>query len=178
MARDLQGSERERVARGPSLAIGEELIMNIQELLGRNNIPFDVLPHRETYSAQRMAQAVHVSGHQVAKTVLLRVGELPEYVVAVLPASHNIDFERARNALRTSRVELATECEMAQQCPDCDMGALPPFGSHYGMRTVVDEPLTADEVIVFEGRVHSEAIRMKYVDFARVENPQVVSLSS
>jgi Ala-tRNA(Pro) deacylase len=151
--------------------------MNIQEFLGRRNVPFDVLKHRDTHDAQRMAQAVHVSGHQVAKTVLLRLDKPAEYVVAVLPASHSVDFEKACKALNAQKLELATEIEMSQRCPDCDIGALPPFGSQYGMKTVVDELLTEDDDIVFEGCVHSEAIRMKYADFAELENPSVVSLS-
>lgn len=151
--------------------------MVIQEFLGQNNVAFDVLEHCETYDAQRMARAVHVSGHQVAKTVLLRVGEAADYVVVVLPASHNIDFDKAREALGVKRVELATEVEMSQRCPDCEMGALPPFGSQYEMTTIVDESLTKDDKIVFEGCSHTEAIRMRYVDFARLENPKVVSIS-
>ena len=151
--------------------------MNIQEFLARQNIPFEVLQHRDTYDAQRMAQAVHVSGHKVAKTVLLRISEPCEYVVVVLPATHTVDFDKARRVLGAENVELATEMEMSQRCPDCDIGALPPFGSQYDMKTVVDESLTEGEEIVFEGCLHSEAIRMKYADFARLENPQVVSLS-
>ena len=151
--------------------------MNIQEFLGRKNVPFDVLPHYETYQAQRLAQAVHVSGHQVAKTVLLRIGEPGEYVVVVLPASRHIDFEKALNVFGVERVELATEQEISLRCPDCDVGSLPPFGSHYEMKTVVDESLAQDDVIVFESNLHSEAIRMKYKDFVILENPDVVSLS-
>ena len=151
--------------------------MNIQEFLKRKNVSFDVLPHRETYQAQRMAQAVHVSGHHVAKTVLVRIGEPSEYVVVVLPASHNIDFEAAQKVFGVERVELATEREIADRCPDCDVGALPPFGSQYEIKTVVDASLTEDDEIVFESQSHSESIRMKYADFARLENPGVVSLS-
>ncbi len=151
--------------------------MNVQEFLTQRKIPFEILPHRETYDAQRMAQAVHVSGHHVAKTVLLRVGQPSEYVVAVLPASHNIDFVRARQAFDNNDVELATETEISEHCPDCEIGALPPFGSQFDMKTVVDESLCADEEIVFEGHSHSEAIRMKYADFSRLERPEVISLS-
>ena len=151
--------------------------MNVQEFLGRENVEFDVIPHRETYEAQRLARDVHVSGHQVAKTVLLRINEPSEYLVAVLPASHHIDFGKARKALRTEKVELASETEMSKQCPDCDVGALPPFGSWYDMKTIVDEALTGQDEIVFEGCLHSEAIRMKFADFARLEKPEVVCFS-
>ncbi len=151
--------------------------MNIQEFLRRKNVPFDVLQHYETYEAQRMAHAVHVSGHQVAKTVLLRIDEPSEFVVAVLPASHKIDFVKALDAFGVEKVELATEKEISVRCPDCDTGALPPFGSHYGMKTVIDKSLAQDDEIVFESQLHSESIRMKYADFALLENPKVMTFS-
>lgn len=151
--------------------------MNIQEFLSSNNVAFDVLPHDKTYQAQRLAQAVHISGHQVAKTVLLRIGTRGEYVVVVLPATRKIDFKKALNFFSIDQVELATEREISLQCPDCDVGALPPFGSHYDMKTIIDKSLAADDEIVFEGNSHSEAIRMKYKDFVRLEKPQVVSIS-
>ena len=151
--------------------------MNIPDFLDRKGVFFEVLPHYKTYEAQRMAQAVHVSGHHVAKTVLLRIGESNEYVVVVLPATRNIDFEEARKVFGAEQVELATEREISIHCADCDVGALPPFGSQYNMRTVVDQSLTEDDEIVFEGNTHSEAIRMKYADFERLERPEIVSLS-
>ena len=150
--------------------------MNISEFLDRNNIDFDILPHDETYEAQRMAQSVHESGHHVAKTVLLRLGA-DNYVVVVLPATRSVDFEAAQKAFGVEQVNLATEQEMSQHCPDCEVGALPPFGSQYTMKTVVDESLTNEDTIVFESNTHSESIRMKYTDFERLENPEVVSLS-
>jgi Ala-tRNA(Pro) deacylase len=151
--------------------------MNIPEFLDRNNVAFDVWPHYKTYEAQRMAQAVHVSGHHVAKTVLLRMGESDEFVVVVLPATRNIDFEEAQKVFGVGQVELATEREVSVHCPDCDVGALPPFGSQYDMKTVIDQSLTNDDEIVFESNTHSEAIRMKYDDFVQLENPEVVSIS-
>ena len=151
--------------------------MNIPEFLDRNNVSFELLPHYTTYEAQKMAQAVHVSGHHVAKTVMLRIGESEQHVVVVLPASHKVDFDEARNVFGVEQVELATEAEISRHCPDCDVGALPPFGSQYDMKTAIDQALTRDEEIVFEGNTHSEAIRMKTADFIELENPQVVSLS-
>jgi len=151
--------------------------MNIPEFLDRNNVSFDILSHYKTYEAQRMAQAVHVSGHHVAKTVLLRIGAPDKFVVVVLPATRNINFEEAQKVFGVEQVELATEREVSLHCPDCDVGALPPFGSQYNMKTVVDESLTKDDEIVFESNTHSEAIRMKCSDFIRLENPEIVALS-
>ena len=148
--------------------------MKVQELLQERDVSFEVTPHRATYDAQRMAQALHVHGQDVAKTVLLRANGGYRYIVAVLPATKRIDLELAGGALGGSKLELATELEIAEHCPDCEIGALPPFGSEYGMKTLVDESLCEDEEIVFEGNTHEEAIRMKFSDYRQLEQPLIV----
>lgn len=147
--------------------------MNVQEFLSRRRVTYDAISHRDTYDAQRLAQTLHVPGREVAKTVLLRADGGSTYLVGVLPATKTIDFAKLSTALGGSRVELATEIEVMQHCPDCELGALPPFGSQYGMKTIVERSLTADEVIVFEGNNHHEAIRMRYEDFRDIEQPLV-----
>ena len=123
-----------------------------------------------------LQQALNM-GQEVAKTVLLRANHGYRYVVAVLPATKTIDFQRASQALGGSQLELATELEIAQHCPDCEIGALPPFGSQYGMKTLVEQGLTEDTKIVFEGNTHHEAIRMKFEDFCTVEQPSIASFA-
>jgi Ala-tRNA(Pro) deacylase len=152
--------------------------MNLQTFLKERRVPFDILTHEPTYDAQHMAQAVHVPGREVAKTVLLRANHGYKYVVAVLSATSMIDFQQAAKALGGSELSLATEVEMTGVCPDCEIGALPPFGSHYGLETVVDESLAADEWIVFEGNTHAESIRMKFADFCDLEHPLVLQISA
>ena len=147
--------------------------MNIAKMLQEKKVDFELIPHRETYEAQRMAQELHVSGRAVAKTVLLHVRNRANYVVAVLPAHKAVDLESAAQSLGGDPVELATERELAEQCPDCEMGVLPPFGSQYGMPTMADESLCQDEHIFFEGNTHHESIRMKFEDFVRIEQPQI-----
>ena len=153
--------------------------MNLHEFLGRHNISFELLEHRDTYDAQHMAEAIHVSGHHVAKTVLLRAERdiKQRYVVAVLPATHKIDLFKAAEILSASDVNIATEEEITRRCPDCEVGALPPFGSHYNMQTILDESLIADQEIVFEGTNHHESIRMKLDDYETLEHPLVGSFS-
>jgi Ala-tRNA(Pro) deacylase len=151
--------------------------MKVEDYLATKNVEFDVIPHHDTYGAQRMAQALHVSGKEVAKTVLLRANHGFKYLVAVLPANKSIDFERASQALGGSRLELATETEITEHCPDCEVGALPPFGSQYGMETIVDESLAEDDEIVFEGNTHHESIRLKFQDFCDIEGPLVASFA-
>lgn len=147
--------------------------MNIREFLGERQVAFDVLPHREAFDAQRMAQTLHVPGREVAKTVLLRADRGFMYVVAVIPAPEHIDLQRVSELLGGSEVELASEEELAERCPDCECGVLPPFGSAYGMKTLLDASLLDEEEVVFEGNSHHEAIRMKLEDFRQLEEPLV-----
>ena len=147
--------------------------MNIAKMLEENNVDFELIPHRETYEAQRMAEELHVSGRDVAKTVLLRVDEGKHFVVAVLPANKVVDLHSASQVLGGTLIELASEVELTQQCPDCEPGALPPFGSRYGIQTIVDEGLGEHECIFFEGNTHHESIRMKFDDYLAIEEPKV-----
>jgi Ala-tRNA(Pro) deacylase len=151
--------------------------MKVTEFLDQCHVDYELLEHRDAYTAQRMAQILHVPGREVAKTVLLRDGGQRDYILAVLPATKRVDFRRLGQALGGAKVELASEPEMNQLCPDCEPGALPPFGSGYGMRTLVDESLCEDETIVFEGNTHHEAIRMKFRDYRRLESPTVASFA-
>jgi Ala-tRNA(Pro) deacylase len=147
--------------------------MKVAEFLERRKYPFERVPHQPTYSAQRLAHELHVPGREVAKTVLLRANGGYEFIVAVLPANSKVDLEKASKLLGEAKLELATEFDMAEHCPDCEFGVLPPFGSHYGMKTIVDSSLANDEYIWFEGNTHDEAIRMKFADFHRIEQPIV-----
>jgi Ala-tRNA(Pro) deacylase len=151
--------------------------MKVQEYLRERGVPFEVLEHEATYDAQHLAQSVHVHGQEVAKTVLLRANHGYSYIVAVLPATHRINFKKVSELLGGATIELATEIEIGERCQDCELGVLPPFGWKYGMKTIVDESLTKDEEIVFEGNTHHEAIRMKYADFCRLGEPLVGSFA-
>jgi Ala-tRNA(Pro) deacylase len=143
--------------------------MRISDLLRLKNIPHERLLHPPTYSASRMAQALHVPGKEVAKMVLYRTDR--GTIVAVLPATHLVDEGKLRQLLGAEQLERIGEEQMASLFPDFERGAIPPFGSLGGMATVVDESLAEDEEIVFEGQDHREAIRMKYRDFEELEHP-------
>lgn len=151
--------------------------MNIEEYLRDRDIDCTRMPHSDTYDAQRMAHSVHVPGREVAKTVLLRADHGYKYIVAVLPANRQVNLELVSKALGGSQIDLATEIDIAQHCPDCEIGALPPFGSQYNMTTLIDGALLQDEEIVFEGNTHHESIRMKLEDFRRLEEPLVGHIS-
>jgi Ala-tRNA(Pro) deacylase len=150
--------------------------MTVAAFLEERRCQFERVPHQPTYSAQRMAHEIHVSGREVAKAVLLRGKRDAEFIMAVLPANMHVDPARV-SQLIGRKVEMATEFDIAAHCPDCDFGELPPFGSQYGMKTLVDSSLAEDEEIVFSGGTHQEAIRMPFDEYDRIEQPMIASFA-
>jgi Ala-tRNA(Pro) deacylase len=151
--------------------------MSMKHFLQRRHVPFEVVAHPRAFDAQHLAQALHTPGCEVAKTVLLRIDHGERYVVAVLPSTLMIDLKKLSGQLGGATVELATAIEIAEQCPDCEFGVLPPFGSHYGAETIVDASLARDDQISFESDSFTEAIRMKYTDFQSYEQALVFDFS-
>jgi Ala-tRNA(Pro) deacylase len=143
--------------------------MKLDDLLASRRVPYQRLHHEPVYQANRMAQMLHVPGRKVAKSVLLRAGR--SYVLAVLPAPYKVDLERMGAELGEDSVNVASETEMDQLFPDCEVGAMPPFGSLYHVPTFVDESLVHDTEIVFEAAHHTEAIRMNFRDYEELEHP-------
>lgn len=147
--------------------------MDVKSFLTERQTPFEVLPHAWAKGASRLAESVHVPGLNVAKTVLLHVDHGFRDVVAVLPANLRIDPDEVSQMLGGAEVKFGNAEDVAQRCPDCERGVLPPFGSKYGMSTIADESLAQCDQIVFECNTHEEAVRMKWNDFRRLENPLV-----
>jgi Ala-tRNA(Pro) deacylase len=143
----------------------------LQAYLDREWVHYDVLPHPEAFRALAIAQTLHTPEKEMAKVVIVKVRE--RFMLTVLPASWNVDLHRLRTVLATPQVRLATEDEIRDLFPDCELGAMPPFGNLYGLSVYVDQSLTEDEEIVFQAGTHSEAIRMRYWDFAGLVFPVV-----
>lgn len=143
----------------------------LKEYLDREHTHYDILPHPEAFRASAIAQTLHTPEKEIAKVVIVKVDE--RFVMTVLPASWNVDLHRLRDIFMTNRVRLATEDEIKGLFPDCELGAMPPFGTLYGIPVYVDQSLTEDDEIVFQAGNHSEAIRMRYMDFAALVFPVV-----
>jgi len=150
--------------------------MRVEQYLINREVPFEELFHAPTADAQHTAHAVHFPGDQVAKAVLLRANHGYKYVLAVIPASKKIDFALASQALGGAEVALATEKEVSKACPDCELGALPPIGSPYGMTTLLDTSLVNQKTIVFEGNNRRTAFRVRTEDFRLAEEPLIARL--
>ncbi len=145
--------------------------MPIQDYLAKRQFPFEILLHSPTSSATRLARSVHVPGRGVAKAVLISAGQ--SYVLCVLPATHCVDLARLGAVLNPPALtRIATEQEVAAVFLDCEPGALPPFGSIYGLTTMVDASLADCESIVFEANTRYESLRMQFGDYERVEPHQ------
>lgn len=149
-------------------------INQLKEYLATNHVRYELIEHQEKFTAQELAAAEHVPGREQAKVVIMRSGN--EFLMLVLPALYHVDFERARAATGKDDLELANEYDFAAVFPNCEAGAMPPFGNLYGLAVWVDDSLARDEHIVFNACSHSEAIRMKYSDFARLVQPKVALL--
>jgi Ala-tRNA(Pro) deacylase len=143
--------------------------MSINEFLRSRQIPFETLLHHPAPSAAKLAQSVHLPGKMVAKPVLLKAGS--QYVLAVLPATHRVDFERLGMVLGAGELRLASEDEVEQVFTDCERGAVPPFGHLYGLPTVIDASLAGGTEIVFEANLRHEGVRMRFRDYEATELP-------
>ncbi|MGE3806467.1 MAG: aminoacyl-tRNA deacylase [Gemmataceae bacterium] len=142
--------------------------MRVCQFLQEHHVPFERILHPPAFSAQKRAKVLHVRGREVAKTVLLAGPE--DYILAVLPATHQVDTAALSEALG-GPVRLASDTEIADVFRDCEWGVVAPFGSLYGLPTVIDETLDPEAMLVFEGALHVEAIRMRCADFERLERP-------
>ena len=145
------------------------------EFLDSSHVRYEVQQHPPAMTAQEVAESEHVSGKKFAKVVILRAGR--DFVMAVLPAPYHVDLEQARAALGRRELELAEEDEFERLFPGCEPGAMPPFGNLYGLPVCVDRELTRAGEIVFNAGTHSETVRMRYDDFARLVNPRVAVLA-
>lgn len=149
--------------------------MEICEVLDKEAAQYKVSSHRPAYTAQQVAQEEHVRGRNVAKCVVVNA-DGRDYL-CVLPACCMIDFGALRSVLGVTEVHLANEAHVGELFEDCEVGAEPPFGSFYGLPTIMDDRLELDEYIVFQGGRHDRAIRMDMASYLRIEKPRVFSFS-
>ncbi|MBI4911268.1 MAG: YbaK/EbsC family protein [Acidobacteria bacterium] len=146
----------------------------LKEFLDAHGVKYITIQHSQAYTAMELAQSAHLSGKEIAKTVIVDVdGKL---AMAVLPATRKVDLEHLRAGTGTSRVELAHEGDFRFEFPGCEVGAMPPFGNLYDMDVFVDPHLAEDETIAFNAGTHTELVRMAYKDFERLVHPKAVAM--
>jgi len=148
----------------------------LKEFLDSKNIKYITISHSPAYTAQAIAASAHVSGKELAKTVIVKVDG--KVAMAVLPASYQVDFDLITEAVGAKKVELASEAEFKDLFPECEVGAMPPFGNLYDMDVFVAARLAEDEEIAFNAGSHTELIKMSFRDFERLVKPNVVAFSA
>jgi Ala-tRNA(Pro) deacylase len=148
----------------------------VKQFLDVEEIKYITISHSVAYTAQGIAATAHISGKELAKTVIVKIDGA--FAMAVLPASRQVDLLLLKAAAAAKTVALASEPEFKQRFPDCETGAMPPFGNLYGMAVFADENLTRDQEIAFNAGSHRELIRLAWTDFKRLVQPRIVRLAA
>lgn len=146
-------------------------LSKLREFLDSNNVKYMVISHSLAYTAQGVAALAHVSGKKLAKTVIVKIDGI--LAMAVVPAADHVDLDRLRILTGADTVEVATEREFKDAFPDCETGAMPPFGNLYDMPVYADVSLAENEEITFTAGTHRELVRMNWEDMARLVNPTI-----
>jgi len=150
-------------------------VKKLKEYLDRHQVKYVTISHPTVYTTQEIAASAHIPGKELAKTVMVKIDG--KTAMAVLPASYRVDFDLLKKAAGASSVKLAGEEEFKNMFPDCEIGAMPPFGNLYGMDVFVAASLAEDAEIAFNAGSHSELIRLSYKDFERLVKPKLTKFS-
>jgi len=151
-------------------------LSSLTEFLDRHNVRYILISHSPAYTAQGIAGLTHISGKELAKTVIVKLdGKL---VMAVVPAMFHVDLALLKKATNATSAVLASEEDFRDRFPGCETGAMPPFGNLYDMPVFAEESLTRDKEIAFNAGTHRELIRMGWEDFEKLVEPKVISFAA
>ncbi|MFQ5883405.1 MAG: aminoacyl-tRNA deacylase [Candidatus Methylomirabilales bacterium] len=151
-------------------------VNRIKAFLEEHQVRYVTMTHSSAYTAQEIAAATHIPGKALAKTVMVKVDGGMK--MAVLPAATRVDLGRLKEAVGASTVGLAAETEFKELFPDCETGAMPPFGNLYGLPVLVAESLTENKEIAFNAGSHTEVVKLDFADFERLVKPVVLKFSA
>jgi Ala-tRNA(Pro) deacylase len=151
-------------------------VRKLKEFLDRENVKYVSVVHSPAYTAQEVAASAHVTGKELAKTVIVALDG--EMAMAVLPANRKIVLQDLREVTGSDQVKFAAEEDFRQKFPECETGAMPPFGNLYGMDVYAAESLSENEEIAFNAGSHTEVLKLAYHDFERLVHPKVMSFTT
>jgi Ala-tRNA(Pro) deacylase len=151
-------------------------VKKLKQFLDSENVRYVSIVHSPAFTAQEVAASAHVTGKEMAKTVIVELDG--QMAMVVLPADRKIVIQDLRDVTGHDKVKFASEDQFKQRFPDCETGAMPPFGNLYGMEVFVAESLTYRPDIAFNAGSHTEVIRMHYHDFERLVQPKVLSFTT
>jgi Ala-tRNA(Pro) deacylase len=151
------------------------ILKKLVEFLDTHHVKYVNVTHSTAFTAQDVAESAHIPGKEMAKTVIVWMDG--SMAMAVLPASSKIDFQKLKDAAKAESVELASESDFKDRFPECEVGAMPPFGDLFHMKAFVDKSLADDAEISFNAGSHRELIRLSYADFERLTHPSVAAFT-
>jgi Ala-tRNA(Pro) deacylase len=148
----------------------------LTQYLDQHEIPYSIITHSPAYTAQGIAGLTHISGKELAKTVIVKLDE--KLVMAVLPANFHVDLAALKRTLKAKTAEIASEEDFRNRFAECETGAMPPFGNFYGLPVFADANLARDKEIAFNAGTHRELIRMTWDDFQRLAQPMILRFAA
>ena len=148
----------------------------LKEFLDSKGAKYVLVSHAPAVTAQEIAASAHIPGKELAKTVMVKIDGAMS--MAVLPASYVVDFDRLKQAAGASKVELAAEDEFRDLFPECELGAMPPFGNLYDMDVYVGKSLAEDDIIAFNAGSHTELVQLAFADFEKLVKPTIAKIST
>ena len=151
-------------------------VIKLKSYLDEQNVKYVSIIHSQAYTAQETAESAHISGKEMAKTVILKIND--QMVMVVLPASEKVDLDLVKSATNAESVQLADEREIEKLFSNCEIGAMPPFGNLYDMPVYVEESLGENENIAFNAGSHTELIKLPCEDFERLVQPEHLRAST
>lgn len=151
-------------------------VRRLKQLLDKNGVQYEIITHPRAYTAAAVGRLTHIPAREIAKVLVVCVDGVLS--LAVVPGSRHLDLHALQTALCAREVALVSESDFKNLFPDCELGAMPPFGTLYGLSVYVDEELTADDEIAFNAGSHKEVLRLAYEDFKQLEHPRVVRIAT
>src|SRR5438045_5483080 len=151
-------------------------VKKLKDFLDREKIKYISIVHSIAYTAQEVAASAHITGKELAKTIIVELDG--KMAMAVLPANRKIVLQDLREVTGCDEVKFASEEEFKRKFPDCETGAMPPFGNLYGMEVYAAAGLAENDEIAFNAGSHTEVIKMSYKDFERLVKPKVMSFTT
>lgn len=142
----------------------------LKEFLNSRGVKYVSIQHSPAFTAPEVAASAHVAGRDFAKTVIVKIDGVLSMIV--LPANRRLVLTDLREMLECEKVKLATEEEFKAAFPDCEVGAMPPFGNLYGLPVYVAARLAEEPQIAFNACTHTELLEMAYADFAELVKPK------
>jgi Ala-tRNA(Pro) deacylase len=152
------------------------ILKRLKEILDEAKISYEVYNHALAYTVQEIAAKQHVSGNEMAKVVMIEADD--KLVMGVIRGNDKISLNAVRESLGLRTARLATEDEFISRFPECEIGAMPPFGNLFGLNVIVDPALARDEYIYFNAGNHVQTVRLKYKDFEQLVKPRVAHLAA